>query len=124
MVCREWRVFGVEVPVSASRDVAVSYSTGLTISEPVLEALAKRLGIEAEQLRPEDVQLVRRSLDARPERKGGRARRASVSNCARPSLTLSVQRIPITDELHTSRCAQAVAAQRARERSGGHMWWT
>ena len=119
MVCREWRVFGVEVPVTAAEQVAVSYNEGLTVSAPVLEALAKRLGMEPEQLRQEDVELVSRSLDARPERKGGREHRASDSTSrpyiSPPRLTERPSRCTHTRAADISLCAGRGRATGARE---------
>ncbi|KAL3915252.1 MAG: hypothetical protein SGPRY_007306 [Prymnesium sp.] len=68
MLQREWRVFGVDIPCSATEEPSVTYDNGLTVSEPVIEALAERLGLGVDQLSPDQVKLVRRSLDARPKR--------------------------------------------------------
>ena len=63
---RDWRVFGVEVPVDLD-----DKHTSLDVSERLRHALAERLGLGAPPPL-DDIQLVRKSLDARPRRAGGR----------------------------------------------------
>ena len=63
---RDWRVFGVEVPVDLDDKHA-----SLDVSERLRHALAERLGLGAPPPL-DDIQLVRKSLDARPRRAGGR----------------------------------------------------
>lgn len=58
MLQREWRVFGVDIPCSATEEPSVTYDNGLTVSEPVIEALAERLGLGVDQLSPDQVKLV------------------------------------------------------------------
>ena len=59
---RDWRVFGVEVPVDLD-----DKHTSLDVSERLRHALAERLGLGAPPPL-DDIQLVRKSLDARPRR--------------------------------------------------------
>lgn len=61
MVSREWRLFGVEVSCLATAGEA---------NAMLREAVAQRLAVPSEAL--ESVTLVRRSLDARLQRAGGR----------------------------------------------------
>ena len=63
---RDRRVFGVEVPVDLD-----DKHTSLDVSERLRHALAERLGLGAPPPL-DDIQLVRKSLDARPRRAGGR----------------------------------------------------
>eukprot|EP00966_Prymnesium_polylepis_P149892 3462513-Prymnesium_polylepis.2 len=90
MVAREWRVFGVEVPFGAADHPTISYNQGLSVSEPLLKELAKRLGFDAEKLPVESVKLVRRSLDARPQRSNGRRGRRTGKREVRWSYVVDV----------------------------------
>ena len=101
----EWRLFGVEVPAldAASADEATSktYNHALTVSPALHYAVAERLGFAPEQIPIERIELVRRSLDARPLRTGGRRGRL-VENGAREVCWSHVVDVKL-DKLHAKR---------------------
>ena len=59
----------MEVPAA---DVGDEYNAILTVSEPLRAAVAQRLGVSMDSLSMEHIRLVRKSLDARPPRRGRR----------------------------------------------------
>jgi hypothetical protein len=68
----EWRLFGVEVPVAETTEVDANYNSALGVTSLLHHAVADQLKIAPESLPMGDVHLVRKSLDARPRRRGGR----------------------------------------------------
>ena len=76
MVNLEWRVFGVDVPVlDTAVDGHADYNKVLNVSAVLHDAVCERLGVDAQKLPIDRIQLVRKSLDARPPRGRGRKSR-------------------------------------------------
>ena len=70
----EWRLFGVEVPAEEdAAEASGKYNGGLNVTEALRNAVAARLDLADPAQMPLDrIQLVRKSLDARPRRERGR----------------------------------------------------
>ena len=73
MVVREWRLFGVEVPLAELEGQAEQYNSELTVTEPLRLAVARRLSLAEDRLSTSSMKLVRKSLDARKKRSRARS---------------------------------------------------